>query len=316
MLDLRSLELVRAVAESGSFARAALRLHYTQPAVSQRIAALEREVGVELFERTSRGVVPTEAGRVLLEHAQRILPAVEGARADLAAVTGSGECHLRLGSFPTATAGPVGEAVEQFTRANPDVDVQLVSGEPYELLPQLVARRLDIAVVFRYPGLPAAIDFDGSASVDDGDVELIPLGEDPLQVALPPKHPLARKARIRRRDLLEERIIPIAPIMPTFPGVEERLGFSPRFAAVRTADYSVVERLVAAGLGLALVPRLALNGLAGSAIAVRPIADLDLGREIMAALPAPLAHSSRAPAFLATLRDAVARALSYREAKR
>jgi DNA-binding transcriptional LysR family regulator len=309
MLDLRSLELVRAVAESGSFARAALRLHYTQPAVSQRIAALERELGVELFERTSRGVVPTEAGRILFEHAQRIVPAVEGARADMAAVTADGEPHLRLGSFPTATAGPVGEAVEEFTRAQPDVDVQLVSGEPFELLPELVARRLDLAVVFRYPGLPAAIDFDGTASVEDGDVELVPLGEDPLQVALPPGHSLARRSRIRCRDLLEERIIPMPPIMPAFPGVEDRLGFSPRFVPVRTADYSVVERLVAAGLGLALVPRLALNGLAGLGITVRPLADVNLGRQILAALPASPMLSSPAASFLDRLRTTVERAI-------
>jgi DNA-binding transcriptional LysR family regulator len=284
MLDLQSLRVFREVARCGSFGRAARALAYTPPAVSQRVAALEREHGVQLFERTPRGVSPTPAGRLLLGHAERLLQAAEVVRADLAAAAEYRRGSIRLGTFATAGAGLVVRAL-RLARAE-GIEIDVIEGEPFELLPRVVARELDLAVVFRYPAQPASISFEGRPSVDESSLRWIPLGEDPLVLVLAPEHRLGGRNRLRRADLRGETFIPVSPLMPTFPGVERHLGFRPRFAPVETADYQVVLGVVAAGLGVALVPRSVVDRARREDVVAVPLAGRSIHRRVEVALPA------------------------------
>jgi DNA-binding transcriptional LysR family regulator len=299
MLDLQSLRVVREVARCGSFGRAARALAYTPPAVSQRVAALEREYGVQLFERRPRGVSPTPAGRLLLGHAERLLQAADVARADLAAAAEYRRGSIRLGTFATAAAGLVVEALRVVRAEGLEVDV--VEGEPFELLPRVVAREIDLAVVFRYPGQPASISFEGRPSVDESHLRRVALGEDPLLLVLSRDHRLAGQSRLRRTDLRDEAFIPVSPLMPTFPAVERHLGFRPRFAPVETADYQVVLGVVAAGLGVALVPRSVVERAPRDDVVAVPLAGQPIRRRVEVALP----EGGYMPRVTGTLVDAL-----------
>jgi DNA-binding transcriptional LysR family regulator len=307
MLDIPSLLVVREVARCGSFGQAARSLAYTPPAVSQRVAALEREHGVRLFERSRRGVRLTPAGRLLLEHAERILQATEVARADLAAAAEYRRGRIRLGTFATAAAGPLVEAL-RVARAELGLEIEVVEGEPYALLPRLLARELDLAVVFGYPGQPASISFEGRASVDESDLGRVQLGEDPLLLVTARDHRLAGRASVRRSELRGETFVPVSPLMPTFPGVERHLGFRPRFAPVETADYQVVLGAVAAGLGMALVPRTVFRQAGRGDVESTQLAGKRISRRVDVVLPAGggMPHVTRA--LVDTLVDAFAAA--------
>ena len=229
MLDLQALIVLREVARCGSFGRAAQALDYTPPAVSQRVAALEREYGVRLFDRLPRGVAPTPAGRLLLTHADGLLQAAEVARADLVAAAEFRRGRIRLGAFATAAAGLLPETLKA-TRTDLGIDIEVVEAEPYVLLPRLVARELDLAIVFSYLGQPTSISFQGKASVDESRVERIVLGDDPLLIVTGRGHRLANRDSVRRSELRDEAFIPVSPLMPD---VSQR-GSPPRVpAAVR-----------------------------------------------------------------------------------
>jgi DNA-binding transcriptional LysR family regulator len=285
MLDLQALRVFREVARRGSFGQAAQALAYTPPAVSQRIAALEREHGVRLFERSPRGVWPTPAGRLLLGHADGLLQGAEAARADLAAAAEFRRGRIRLGVFATAAAGFVADALRAI-RARTEIEVDVLEGEPYRLLPRVAMRELDLAVVFSYQGQPASITFEGGASVDESRLTLIALGQEPLLLVVGRDHPLATCRHVRPIDLRDEPFIPVSPVMPTFPDVERHLGFRPRFAAVQTADYQAILGLVAAGIGVALIPRMALETAHREDVVAPPLARRTIRRRVDVALPA------------------------------
>src|ERR671931_567794 len=153
MLDVRRLRVLREVAACGSFSAAAESLSYTQSAVSQQIAALEREAGTVLVERSARGVRLTDAGRALVEHADVILARLSDAEAELEAIAGLRGGRLRLAAFPSAGASIMPEAIARYRERHPAVELSL---EPAEPEPGLVKLRggevdiaLDITVAFR-----------------------------------------------------------------------------------------------------------------------------------------------------------------------
>jgi DNA-binding transcriptional LysR family regulator len=285
MLDVQALVVVREVAQRGSFGQAAKALAYTPPAISQRIAALERQHGVVLFERSPRGVSPTPAGRLLLDHAERVLAAVNAAEADLAAAAEYRRGRIRLGAFATATAGFVADALRKL-RTHVQVEIELVEGDPYGMLPLVIARELDLAVVFQYAGLPASISFDARATADEHRLTMVPIEDEPMVVVAARDHRLAKRHRVHAAELRDEPFIPVCPMMPTYPGVETHLGFHPRFAAVETADYQAILGLVAAGIGIALVPRMAVQQARREDLAALPLAGRTTCRRINVALPA------------------------------
>jgi DNA-binding transcriptional LysR family regulator len=305
MLDLQALAVLREVARCGSFGRAARALAYTPPAVSQRIAALEREYGVQLFDRLPRGVAPTPAGRLLLTHAEDLLHAAEVARADLDAAADFRRGRVRLGTFATAAAGPLVDAL-RIARTDLGLDIEVAEAEPSQLLPRLLARELDLAVVFSYPGQSTSLSVDGRVSADESRLKRVLLGDDPLVLVVDDEHRLASRRKVRPTELADESFIPIFPLLPTLPSVEQHLGFRPRFVAVQTTDFHALLGLVAAGLGAALVPRTVVMQARRDDIATVALATQPIRRRVEVALP-PGGH---VPRMTSTLIDTLVSAVT------
>ena len=189
MLNVQRLRVLSEVLAQGSFSEAASALNYTQSAVSQAIATLEAEAGVALLERDRRGVRPTAAGERLNEHAVRILTQLDAAEAELGAIAGVEGGELRMASFPTAGATLMPLAIAAFRSAYPDVTLSLVEGEPEELTPRLRDGEFDLGLIF---------EFEGTGKLGPG-LRSTPLFEDPMKLALPKGHRLARKERVSAR---------------------------------------------------------------------------------------------------------------------
>jgi DNA-binding transcriptional LysR family regulator len=252
MLDVRRLRVLTEVASHGSFSAAAQALRLTQSAVSQHVAALEREVGLPLVERGTRPVELTEAGHALTRHATGIFARLDGAEQELAEIAGRRRSRLRLGSVPTALATFVPVAFRRFRRRHGDVTLTVVDDPLQRLLPRLEAEELDLALLYEHPALPeiAALDLDRT-----------PLLDDAYRVALPPRHRLSRRRRpLALADLADEPWIGGSPTSAWFRIVTHHCraaGFSPR-SSYATDDAVAVQALVAAGLGVAVIPGLAL----------------------------------------------------------
>jgi DNA-binding transcriptional LysR family regulator len=252
MLDVKRLRVLREVAAHGSFSAAAESLAYTQSAVSQQIAALEREAGTVLVDRSARGVKLTDAGEALVRHADAILARLADAEAELEAIAGLRGGRLRLVAFPSAGATLAPRAVAAFRERHPAVDITLIPGEPDEGLAALKAGETDIALLVE----------TGFETCYDQALERTPIMEDPMYVVLPSGHPLAERRRLRLEDLRDESWIMGAPTT-TCPDSEVLLRacqgarFEPRIA-FNSDDYLAIQGFVAAGMGVALIPDLAL----------------------------------------------------------
>jgi DNA-binding transcriptional LysR family regulator len=252
MLNPQRLRVFREVAGRGSFSAAAEALSYTQSAVSQSVAALEAELGVQLLERDRRGARPTDAGAALVAHADGILARLDAAEAEVAAIAGLGGGRLTMASFPTAGATIVPLAVATFRAAHPDVAFSLAEGEPEEIVPRLRAGEFDLALLFEFEGVSERL---GSG------LRRIELLEDPMYLALPDDHRLADAPRIRLQDLSGESWVQTSAASPCARHVVRSChaaGFDPT-VSFETDDYQTVQGLVAAGVGVALIPQLALS---------------------------------------------------------
>ncbi|MFJ6194803.1 LysR family transcriptional regulator [Micromonospora sp. NPDC092111] len=244
-----TLHVFRTVAEHGSITAAARTLRYTQSAVSRQIAALEAEAGSALFDRLPRGVVLTEPGRCLLGHAEAVLDRLDVARRDLAALRDLTAGRLRVGAFPTAVAALVPRALSAFRSAHPEVALSLVEGLTPGLLDRLLAGDADVVVV------SAAAD----RSLDGERFDLHHLVDEVLLVAVPRTHRLARRRTVRLRELADDAFIAGSAtaeeslLRATLPA-----GFRPRIDIV-AAEWTGKLGCVAAGLGVALVPALAVR---------------------------------------------------------
>jgi DNA-binding transcriptional LysR family regulator len=255
MFELRHLRVLREVAARGSFSAAAEALAYTQPAVSQQIALLERQAGVKLLDRTPRGVRLTDAGRALVEHAEAVLARLSAAEAELEAIAGLRGGRVRFASFPTAGAALAPSALALFQERHPEVELSLIEAEPEESVRMLRAGELEVALVFRYWQPEPEFDrlYEG--------LDLAHLVDDPMYLALPREHPGARKKRVRLRDFAEETWIQndaSGPCGRLHLAACNSAGFEPQIA-FQSDDYNVVQGLVAAGVGLSLLPALALT---------------------------------------------------------
>jgi DNA-binding transcriptional LysR family regulator len=292
MLDVRRLRVLKEVADRGSFSAAADALSYTQSAISQQIAALEREAGTTLVERSARGVRLTDAGRALVVHSEAIIARIAAAEAELEAIVGLRGGRLRLAAFPTAGPTIMPLAIAEFSDRHPEVELSLIEAEPEEALPLLRAGELDVALVYEYLRPPVSELTEG--------VEAIHLFDDPMVLALPGHHPRARKARLRLSDLAEERWIQgdeAGQCKPMHVAACARAGFEPR-VAFKTSDCDVTLGLVAAGVAVAMIPELALAVMPENVV-IRPMDSRDVpARRILAAT---LASASRSPATSAML---------------
>ena len=289
MFDVKQLRVLQAVSEHGSFSAAAEALSYTQPAVSQQIAALEKRAGARLVDRGSRGVRLTDAGTALVDHAEAVLARLAEAMAD---VRGG---RVRLSSFPTAGASIVPPAIALFTERHPGVELSMVEAEPDQAVRMLRAADLDVALVFEYSELwPADFErlFEG--------IELHELLEDPMHLALPRDHPFAGRRRLRIEDLADETWIQEnssgGPWCRLHAAACSAAGFEPQIG-FQSDDYNVVQGLIAAGVGISLLPALALTAVRED-IVVRSLGPGAPSRRIAAAT---LAGRYRSPATQAML---------------
>jgi DNA-binding transcriptional LysR family regulator len=299
MLNPQRLRVLREVVGRGSFSAAAEALDYTQSAVSQAVATLEAETGATLIVRDRRGLRPTAAGATLVEHADGILARLEAAEEGLAAVLGVRAGRLRMASFPTAGATLMPLAVATFRGAHPDVELSLAEGEPEEITPRLKAGEFDLALLFEFRGVTGSLA-DGLPTVE--------LLEDPMHVALPADHPLAGRPALRLEDLSTEGWVQTSESSPCARHVVRcchAAGFEPS-VSFESDDYQTVQGLVAAGVGVALIPELALSSVRED-IVIRALSPESPVRRIVAATSQ---HPGAAPAaapMLDILRDVAQR---------
>lgn len=248
MLNPVHLHTLATVLRRGSFAAAAQDLGYTPSAVSQQVSALERETSLVLFERAARSVRPTPAAELLAQRSATVLALLDGLQHDVGRLAGGRLGRLRVGSFPTASLHLVPPVLARLALRLPDVGVVLDEGEPHELVPLVADRRIDLALVYEYDLVPR--------SSPPGLVRRTLLVED-LALLLPERRPWPT-GPLTLGDLRDEVWIATAEGTSGAENLHRACaleGFVPRID-YRSNDYHVVRRLVAAGLGIALVPAL------------------------------------------------------------
>lgn len=252
VLDVRRLQVLVEIDRCGSFSAAALELGMSQPAASQHVAALEQALGLTLVERGSRPVALTEAGHALVRHARGVLVRMEAAEQELGELAGRRRARLRLGGFPTALAVLVPGVLVEYGRLRPDVTLSVVGDHMQRLLPRLHAGELDLALVYDDPANPAT---------HPAGFDTVALFDDPFTAVVPAGHHLARRDTITLRDLADETWIGGTPTSTWFAIVRRACraaGFEPR-APFSTDDYVAVQAFVAARLGVAVIPSLAVG---------------------------------------------------------
>lgn len=297
VIEARHLRVLRAVAASGSFSAAGRELGCTQPAVSQQMKALESSVGTPLLVRTGREMRLTQAGEALVRHAAGIIAGLTAAEEEVAAIAGLRAGRVRLVSFPSGSSTLVPTALAALRAAHPGTRVSLEEAEPPESVEQLRAGDCDIALAFRYEGAAGAEEWD--------DLVVRPLLRDRLVGLVPERHRLARAGSVAIAELAEEPWIAGCPrCRGQLVEVCRAAGFVPRIDFA-TDDYPAVVGLVGAGLGVAVLPELAIQSVrpkGARTVTVEP----PVRREIVALTLPDLAQ---VPAVAATL-DQLARAAS------
>lgn len=295
MLNVARLRVLREVAYRGSFSAAAEALSYTQSAISQQVAALEAEAGTTLLERHPRGVTLTAAGQTLVAHAEGILARLEAAEEAMSAIAGLRGGRLRMASFPTAGATLMPLAIATFRARYPDVELTLAEGEPEDIAPRLRAGELDLALLF---------EFDGQTPLQ-GDMTRVVLLQDPMHLALPSDHRLAHRPEIALSELDSDAWVQTSRSSPCAQQVMRSChaaGFEPN-VAFESDDYQTVQGLVAAGVGVALIPQLALSAVREN-IVIRTLSPAPPVRSVIAAAPSGARLVPAAPAMLSILHEA------------
>ncbi|MDX3073899.1 LysR family transcriptional regulator [Streptomyces sp. MI02-7b] len=251
MFDSTRLAGLVAVAEAGSITRAAARLGYTAPALSQQLAKLEREAGAELLVRTHRGARLTAAGEVLVAHARRALDEMDRARLELSQLRGLSGGRLRIGTFTTAGIHLLPPVLTAFRREHPEVELRVAEYEPPAGVAAVAAGDADLALTHVYEGGPDPAPPPG--------VTVEPLLVEDLVLVTSPGHALAAApGPMRWAELAGQPLVSSAPDYPNRQAMEAAL----RAAGVRpvvvceTPAYVTVCALVSAGLGMGLVPRM------------------------------------------------------------
>ena len=264
MLDVRRLRVLHAVSAYGSVTAAAAALGYSAPAVSQQLAALEREVGMRLTERAGRGLELTPAAQILVGHTDVLLARLDTAEADLAALRDQVAGRVTLAAFASAAASLVPAAWAALADSAPRVRLDLTEMEPEESLPAVLRGATDVAVAHEYDLLPRPLDplFERRELLDDPVVLAIP-ADDPGPLAADDPVPLAADGPVPLATLAGRPFL--APRQSTscaemIQRACARAGFVPRVVA-RASDFQVLLSLVGAGAGVTLVPGLAARRL-------------------------------------------------------
>jgi DNA-binding transcriptional LysR family regulator len=301
MLDLRRLRLLRELSRRGTIASVAEALQYTPSAVSQQLAALEREAGTPLLERFGRNVRLTDAALVLVEHAEALLERAARADADLAAASGTIAGRARIAAFESVALHLALPAMQALGRQAPRLRCELIEAEPEHALPALALGDIDLVLADEWQHQPLQLP----RGIDRED-----LFNDPVYLLTPGRHRAARR---------HQRAMPIAELADDawttgHPGMAWNEltrrtcrtlgGFEPQIRH-HTNDATVSVALVAHGLAVTLLPRLPLPGRIPH-VAVRPIAGATITRTILAATRAADRTRPSTQALLAAIRNAAA----------
>src|SRR5215207_7965780 len=288
MLDVRRMLVLREVALRGSFSAAAEALSFTQSAVSQQIAALEREAGCSLVQRNARGIRLTEAGEALVRHTDAILARLSEAEAELEAINGVRGGRLRLASSESAAASIMPLAIAAFRAAHPGVELSMIVIEPEDAAPLLKTGELDLA-----------LGYDSRVRGEVDGIARTQLLSDPMFVAMPADHPLARKRGLKLADLADDPWIGSVMDCECNRLVNRACavaGFEPRIE-FETDDYTAMQGFVAAGVGVCLIAELGLTSIRDD-IVIRSLGRETPVREVFAAT---LLDAHRTPATQAML---------------
>lgn len=298
MLDVRRMRVLCEVARLGSFSAAAESLGYTQPAISRQVALLEAEVGTMLVRRVPQGAVLTDAGQLLVAGGEAVLARLNDVELELKALAGLEGGRLRLASFASAAAAIVPLAIARFRERYPAVELSIVIADPVDSLPRLRAGEVDMALSHdsRPPDSDdrATLTLDATQLAEEtaarsfGALELVPLFEDPMYVAMPAGHPLAGEPTLGLGHFADEQWM----LATTHSCPDSRLflrachdaGFEPRIA-FQNDDYPVILGFVAAGVGVALVPDMVTRVLRDDVV-VRELDPSPPARPIQAVIPA------------------------------
>jgi DNA-binding transcriptional LysR family regulator len=276
MPELKQLRVLRAVAEAGSFSAAADELDYTQPAVSRIVASLERELGTVLIDRDIRPLRLTDAGEALVRHSEQVFEQLVTAEAEIQAIARLDSGTLGIGTFSSAGVSFLVTALREFRRRYPAVEVSIAEGLPSALIRGLRAGDHDLAVVFDYPQV--------GEDISEG-LEFHHLVDDPFELVVPPDHRLTGAPTASFADLADEGWMlpafgPESPSLRLIGRACAAAGFEPR-VVFKTNDCQLMQALVAAGEGIAVLPRLMLHPVR-SDVRVRSLGDEALIRRIAA----------------------------------
>jgi DNA-binding transcriptional LysR family regulator len=295
MLDVARLRVFREVAARDSFTAAANALHHSQPAVSHHVARLEEELGVQLLVRESRGLTVTPPGEEVLRHAQ--LERLDQAERELAELASASRATVRLAAFPSAATTLVPQAVAALAKRYPEITLAVVQADPANSLPGLIEGQHDLVLAYDYPML-------GQDPEPELEYEL--LFEDHLLLALPSGHRVADRAVVDLGDLADDPWVTPNPCLcrDAMEAACDLRDLRPRVVS-QTNDYLAMQGLVAAGVGVALIPRLALSAGVREGVVLRPIEEPALVRTTSIVRRANGHHPLAAEPLRAVLRDLV-----------
>ncbi|MCU0283418.1 MAG: LysR family transcriptional regulator [Candidatus Nanopelagicales bacterium] len=297
MLSTNLLEVHRTVVQVGSLTAAAHELGYTVSAVSQQLERLEQQAGMALFEKAGRGVRPTEAGLLLAQHAERILHEVHEAQDALAALREGRAGRLRVVTFFSAGETLIPQAIAAMRTELPGLHVRPTVDEEAGALRRLRAGEVELVVV---------VEPFGRGQEPEDDLHRWHLLDDEYRILLPHDHVLARRRTVRIEDLVDQDWVvtsgPIDYVRSTTMAICRRAGYTPRFVA-ETDEFPATLGYVAAGIGVSLVPVLALGAVRRGVVA-RRLAPPPEPRHIWAATRAPLRHHPPVVRMAAALRAA------------
>lgn len=252
-VDSHALRIVHRISELGSITAAARSLGYSQPAVSQHLKRLEARLGLPLVAKAGRGVRLTEAGRILARHAATVTQALDAAAGELSDLAGLRSGRVTLAAFPSASATVIPTLLRGLSARHPGVQLNYVEAEPPEAVRAVRDRTADLAITFSYTGDQA----DPHRQSAQG-LTVVPLWRDEMLVVAPREHPLAGQGRIDLALLADDQWIGGCPrCRAHLLDLAARSGFSPSIS-YETDNVVAVYGMVAAGLGVALVPALAI----------------------------------------------------------
>jgi DNA-binding transcriptional LysR family regulator len=286
-MELRQLRYLVALAEERNFTRAAEREHIAQPALSQQVRRLEQETGLALVERTTRRVALTEAGELLLVRARRILAELDAAQADLQALSGVQTGHVLIGTIHTMGPIDLSLALGAFHQRHPGVELTVLEQSSEELAELLRVDELDLAFL------------SVTERVESHGIGLHQLVSEELVAIVPRDHPLGARRRVRMAELADQRFITYregARLRELLTSAGRAAGFEPQ-VALESNESQLIRRLVARGLGVAILPRSDATG-PGAEVSVATLVEPALRRDITLAWREGRRHTPAATEFL------------------